>query len=199
MARCARLRIAIFSWRNWIVIWALVTSGAAGSAQSFDFSAAELISKFDLQLKADGGDVTKECKKTGRDTKCTFVDAGFQKSVAALKKLDLANGRFDLKASLLVSEEKGKVFLIIVTGNRGDPMNLFHFIGQFGSLLMAINPKLSTDEYTKEVSTLGLMRGDAAPDIGEPKTDILDFAEIQCNNQHTKKSSSIGCVLRPRF
>lgn len=147
-------------------------------AQTFQFNAAELIKNFDAKLRRDGGDVTSKCQKYGKDTECTFSDIGFKKSVAAMKSLDIANGHFFLKERLLITEVEGKVSTIIIGGDRGDPMNLFHFIGQFADLLMTLDPNATSESASDDVRKLGLMRGDSDPTIGEPQI-IRDISSKQ--------------------
>jgi hypothetical protein len=160
-------------------------------AQTFDFTSAQLLDKFNKQLQSDKGDVTNGCKKKGTDTICLFSDLNFKNSVREFKKLNLANGKFNLNERLLISEEKGKVSMFLLEGDRGDPMNLFHFAGQLGSLLKTINPSMSDDNIAKEALSLGVMRGDDDPTTGDPKIDILDFAEIRCNNQKSHISTKV--------
>jgi hypothetical protein len=170
----------------------------AATAQTFDFTHAQFIDKFNAQLIRDGGDTTKTCKNNGHDTTCVFNDSRFQKSVAEFKKLNLANGGFTLKEKLIVSEANGKVSLIIIEGDRDEPMNLFHFVGQLGSALYTLSPSLTADEMTKEILSLGVMRGDDDPSIGQAKMDILDSVAIKCNNQKSNVTTKIGCALVPR-
>jgi hypothetical protein len=183
---------------NIILIVAAHACIGTANAQTFDFTVAKLIDNFNNQLKLDGGDTIKTCKKSALDTICIFNDTSFQKSVTGFKKLNLANGTFSLKEKLLISEINGKVSMFLVEGDRGDPMSLFHFAGQLGSMLSALNPSLTTDDVTKEVLSLGVMRGDDDPSIGQPKIDILEFAEIRCNNQQSRVDTIIGCAFLPR-
>jgi hypothetical protein len=175
-----------------------VGSSHAAAAQTFDFTHAQFIDKLNAQLRQDGGDTTKTCKNNGRDTTCIFNDAHFQQSVVEFKKLNLANGGFTLKEKLIVSETNGKVSLIIIEGDRAEPINLFHFVGQLGSSLSTLNPSLSTDDMTKEMLSLGVMRGDDDTSIGHPKMDILDSVQVTCNNQKSSVTTKIGCALVPR-
>jgi hypothetical protein len=169
------------------------------SGQTFQFSAKELVERLDKQLVADNGDTTKQCRKSSQDTICSFNDVGFQKSVVRLKKLNLANGTFFLKESIIIREDGGKVSTILLTGDRGDPPNLFHFSGLLGSLIKTLGPSLSTDDIVKEALALGIMRGDDDPTIGQPKHDIQDFAEIVCNSHNSRESTKVGCAFFPRF
>jgi hypothetical protein len=175
-----------------------VGSSQAAAAQTFDFTHTQFIDKFNAQLRRDGGDTTKTCKNIGRDTTCIFNDSRFQQSVAEFKKLNLANGGFTLKEKLIISETNGKVSLIIIEGDRAEPINLFHFVGQLGSSLSTLNPSLIADGMTKEILSLGVMRGDDDPNIGQSKMDILDSVEVKCNNQRSGVTTKIGCALVPR-
>lgn len=184
---------------NIILIIAAHAYIGAANAQTFDFTVTKLIDNFNNQLKLDGDDdTTKTCKKSALDTICIFNDTGFKKSVSGFKKLNLANGTFSLKEKLFISELNGKVSMFIIEGDRGDPMNLFHFVGQLGSMLLTLNPSLTKDDVAKEVLSLGVMRGDDDPSTGQPETDILDFAEIRCTNQQSRVNTKIGCAFLPR-
>jgi hypothetical protein len=103
-----------------------------------------------------------------------------------------------LNERLLISEEKEKASMFLLEGDRGDPMNLFHFAGQLGSLLKTLNPSMSDNDIAKEALSLGVMRGDDDPSTGDPKIDILNFAEIRCNNQKSHVSTKIWCGFFPR-
>lgn len=116
-----------------------------------------------------------------------------------MKKLNLVNWPFSLHLILIMPEIDGKVSLILLEGDRVDPINLLYFAGELSSLIKTLDPSMTDDDITKESLSLGVMRGCADPTIGEPKNDILSFAAIECNNQKFSVSSKIGCAFSPRF
>ena len=91
---------------------------------------------------------------------------------ARIKKLNLINGAFDLKDALSITETDGKVSMIAIFGDRGDPVNIFHFIGLLGGVIKTLNPSLDGPDLTKEIFALGVMRGDSDPSIGKVKMNI---------------------------
>jgi hypothetical protein len=175
-----------------------VGSSYAASTPTFDFTSTQFIEKINNQLRKDGADVTKTCHNDGDETACIFSDVHFQQSVVGMKKLNLINGAFALKDALSITETDGKVSMIAIFGDRGDPVNIFHFVGLLGSSLAALNPSLTAEEITKETFALGVMRGDSDPTIGQPKMNIFDHAVVKCNNQNSDITTKIGCLFLPR-
>jgi hypothetical protein len=182
-----------------IAVTMIVAFSSWAHAETFGFTASEFQSRLDKALLADGGDTTKSCKKSQTDFTCQFNDVNFQKSVSAFKGLNLANGHFSLKEKMTISTENGKVSTIIIGGDRGDPINTFHTIGQIGGVFKALNPKISDDNVQRLFKELGLLRGDSDETIGSVKEAIEDFAEIRCNNQRSDKSTAFGCAFLPRY
>ena len=174
----------------------LVSSPAA--AQSFPFTADEFLKRFNADLATDGIDTTRSCRQSRSDVECTFNDARFQDGLKAMKKLNLANGQFSQKKTLLITLEDKKVAEIILSGDRSDPINLFHFIASVRSVIKAIDPSVSEDAIKTTVDGLGLMRGDSNKTIGNPVNQIEDYGAIKCNNQHSRVSTTVGCVFVPR-
>ncbi|MBI1868971.1 MAG: hypothetical protein HYS06_11885 [Methylocystis sp.] len=169
-------------------------------AQSFDITKAQFVEKYNVALRVDGGEQIKKCRKVKDSIACEFTDVSFQKSVSGFKALNLANGRFDMATKLLLSEKNGKVSQIILSGDRKDPMNLFHFVGHLGSMMHALGQEANkNNDLSKELLELGLTRGDDDPTIGNPKTLIEAYAAIRCNNQVSSVTTTIGCVLEPRY
>jgi hypothetical protein len=79
-------------------------------------------------------------------------------------------------------------------------MNLFHFVGQLGSLFITLNSELTQDEVTSLLKDkLGIMRGDDDPTIGKPMLWITKTFAATCNNQLSSVSTKIGCVFEPRY
>ena len=123
-----------------IVLLAVAFLPGLARSQTFDFSAAEFQARLNKVLVDDHGDTIRACKKDGADYRCTFNDAGFQKSVSAFKELNLANGRFALNELMFFTIEGGKVSRITYGGDRRDPMNQMHTVGQIGGVIEALKP-----------------------------------------------------------
>ncbi|MDX2205830.1 MAG: hypothetical protein NW223_23975 [Hyphomicrobiaceae bacterium] len=172
---------------------------AVAWGQAFDFTPAQFQERFNRQLKADEGDLLRACRPEKAAIACTFEDAKFQRSVQAFKELNLVNGRFELKSRVLIEQAGGKVATIAITGDRSSPMGLFHFAGQMGSLMRSFDPALTSQQAAAKVSELGVMRGDADRTIGTPKLAIENYAAIECTSWPSSRSTSVGCVFRPRY
>jgi|GEM_PF-2669220 hypothetical protein len=171
------------------------------TAQTFDFTLEQFRQKYNNQLKSDNGDLIKTCtKKANDEISCNFDITNFRTSVQAFKQLDLANGQFELNENLLLSMDGGKVKKVIISGSRKDPMNLFHFVGQLGSLILTLNPEFTQDEVTSMIAKkLGIMRGDDDPTIGKPIVEITKKFAATCNNQLSTVSTRLGCIFEPRY
>lgn len=116
-----------------------------------------------------------------------------------MKKLDLVNGHFTLRLKLEIDTNDGKVARVTLIGDRGDPVNLFQFIGTVGDMIHAFNPNAQDkDADVKLLSNLGLMRGDDADDIGHVRTPIQPYAEIDCLYQPSGVSTETRCTFIPR-
>lgn len=116
-----------------------------------------------------------------------------------MKKMDLVNGHFTLRLKLQVDIDDGKVARVTLVGDRGDPRNLFQFIGTVGDVIHAFNPNAQDkDADVKLLSDLGLMRGDDADDIGRVRISIQRYAEIDCLYQPSRVSTETRCTLIPR-
>ncbi len=169
-------------------------------AQTFNFTPEQFRQRYNDQLKSDNGDLIKGCAKAANDVSCNFNNTNFQKSVQGFKQLDLINGQFELKENLLLSTDGQKVKTVIISGSRQDPMNLFHFVGQLGSLILTLNPELTQDEVVSMIAKkLGIMRGDDDPTIGHPIVEITKRFAATCNNQLSSVSTKVGCVFEPRY
>jgi hypothetical protein len=143
---------------------------------------------------------TNICVKVKNSYTCNFHDAGFQSTVANFKKLDLMNGRFKLKLRLDVDMVGGKISLITLSGDRGDPVNLFQFIGTVENVMQIFDPAVGKGEgeSKKIADDLGLMRGDSADDIGKPRVAIEPYAEIDCLYQDSNATTHVECRFLPR-
>jgi hypothetical protein len=190
------------------VMGLLVLSTAARSeTPTFSFTPDEFHKALDSRIREDTTDKTrpdwstvKACRKTGSNYVCTFNDAGFQSMVAEFKKMDLANGRFNLKLRLTMETANGKVSRIILEGDRGDPMNLMQWAGTVVNAMQTFDPDTGKGDgqmlaISKE---LGLMRGDVADDIGEPTTTIKPYAVIGCLSAPSQVSTRVTCQFIPR-
>ena len=143
---------------------------------------------------------TNVCRNANGSYTCNFHDAGFQSTVTNFKKLDLMNGRFTLKLKLDVETVGGKVSLITLSGDRGDPVNLLQFIGTVENVMQTFDPKAGQPEgeSKKIADDLGLMRGDNADDIGKLRTAIEPYAEIDCLYQNSNVTTHVECRFVPR-
>jgi hypothetical protein len=195
--------LSIYSWAWRVAATAtlivVITFGDQAVAQTFEFSTNEFTTRYDTQLKSDGGDTIKTCKGGKERETCTFRDDGFQKSVKAFKEMGMANGNFPLKERMTIEASNGKVAAIELVGDRSTPMGLFHFVGQVGSAIKTLKPGLSDKKVQVILTELGFMRGDDDRTIGEPTTAIEEFAAIRCLSQNSRISLAVTCVIVPRY
>jgi hypothetical protein len=182
-----------------IALAALVIPALAARAQTFDFTAQQLRERFNEAAVKDNADTIKVCRSSANAVLCIMDDARFQEQVKLFKKLDLANGNFELNEKLMMTIDKGKVQTMTLAGDRETPMGLFHLIATLGNLFVALKPGMNNGEVKVLTDKLGLMRGDDDPTIGQKRMEITPFAEISCNNNHSSKTLAIGCVFIPRF
>lgn len=174
-------------------------SGVA-AAQSFDLSGQQLQMKFNALSLKQNGDTIRKCIPLGDGlVGCVYNDAKFRVSVDAFKKMNLANGRFDLTETLGYKEEKGKVVRVSMTGTRADPMNLFHFWGDVGGMMSVLDSTLDDDTVKKDMLDLGMMGGDSDPYIGSPKTVFHTGFAAACTMENSKVSTDVQCVFDPRY
>jgi hypothetical protein len=157
-------------------------------ASTFHFTFEAFRKALDYKIRDDTLDksdpdfsTTNVCRKPADRYACNFHDSGFQSTVANFKKMDILNGRFTLKLSLAVDTADGEVSSIVLSGDRGDPVNLFQFIGTVENIMQTFDPKIGQEEgqSKKLVDDLGLMRGDSAADIGKPRTIIEPYASVR--------------------
>ncbi|WP_436197259.1 hypothetical protein [Paraburkholderia hospita] len=129
----------------------------------------------------------------------TLSDKQFQRGIAEMKKLDLANGRFQSKLGIrLFTDSKGNVTKIAVVGDRSDPVNLVRFIGSVGLVNSMLNPGLDEKTNTDFLATLGLMRGDDDPTIGQPVSSFNRGGAYRCVSMPSDQMTGVGCVVEPR-
>lgn len=176
-------------------------------AETFDFTFEQFRAALDQKIRDDIADksrpdfsTTRTCKKIKTTYTCTFNDAGFQSAVAILKKLDLMNGRFTLRLGLTVETEGGRVSAIKLIGSRADPVNLLQWNGTVLNVVQTFDPKATEREGSSLAlsNELGLMRGDAAPNIGEPVVTIKPYALIRCLSVPSEVTMGVGCIFEPR-
>lgn len=172
--------------------------GALAQTATFDMTPDAFKERLNRALRADGGDPIRSCQTARNVQTCTFGDRAFQQSVAAMKEMNLLNGRFDLRTRLLIETSGGKVAGIRLTGSREEMANMMAFVSLFINALMTMDPRITADDTKREADTFGLMRGDAAPDIGRERVDIRPYAAITCLNQPSRISMRVQCDLAPR-
>jgi hypothetical protein len=182
----------------------LPASGRADEP-TFDLSLDQLRAKLDAAIRDDTGDKSKpdfstirSCRVGKTQAVCSFHDAGYQSSIAEFKRLNLVNGHFDLKMRLVVGLSNGKVSSVELDGDRGDPANLFEFNGSVIDLMRVWDPDAGRADPMKVADTLGTMRGNDAQDIGKKRTDIEDYAEIDCLTVPSDESTKVACLFTPR-
>lgn len=155
--------------------------------------------RYDELAKADGGDTIKRVSKAKDGLAVTLNDEQFQRAIAEMKKLDLANGRFQSKIAMRLSTDStGKVTKIAVVGDRSDPVNLMRFIGAVGIVDSILNPTQDEKANTDFLATLGLMRGDDDPSIGQPVSSFNRGGAFQCVSMPSAQTTGVGCLIEPR-
>lgn len=172
----------------------------SATAQTFKMTGHDLRKQFDEMALRQGGDSIKKCLPTAAQvTMCIFNTDQFEKSVNYFKKMNLANGSFQLNEVLSYKEDKGKIARVVLSGERSDPMNLFHFWGDVGSILQILDPGVNDDMAKKHMLELGMEVGDSDPHIGDPKSVIEENVAAECTAENSKISTDVRCVFDPRF
>lgn len=181
------------------VVMIAITAGVAlGQTATFEMTPAVYKERLNKALQSDGGDPIRSCQ-TNRNTQiCVFGDRAFQRSVAAMKEVNLLNGRFDLRTRLLIETSGSRVSGIRLTGSREEMANMMAFVSLFMNALMVLDPSITADDTRREVETFGLMRGDAAPDIGRERVEIRSYGAITCNSVPSQISTQVRCDMVPR-
>lgn len=87
---------------------------------------------------------------------------------------------------------------IAVAGDRSDPVNLIRFNGAVGIVNSMLNPDLDEKANTDFLATLGLMRGDDDPSIGQPVSSFNRGGAFQCVSMPSDQTTGVGCVVEPR-
>ena len=188
-------------------VFVLIGMCGMAHADPFELTFDQFRKALDQRIQDDttdksGGSLstTKECEKSGNVYNCIFNDKGFQKSVAAFKKIDMINGAFTLKMLLSVEITDGKVSQIRLGGVKDDPANLFQYTATVTNVMQLFDPKIVDGEGNSLalMNELGIMRGDGDPTTGSPLDVIKPYAGIRCLNVRTKIASTAVCQWRPR-
>jgi hypothetical protein len=194
------------------ILFALSTTSAFADETSreqspWSMSVAQFRSSLDQAIRIDSKNgldgTTKHCKLDSRDkstTVCDFADENFQYSMKAMKQYNWVDGHFKQDLSVRLSADHGKLTKIALIGDRSDPMNLMEFFSTAIDILQVFDKDIvaKDDDFRRVRDKLGLLRGDDAPDIGEPRTMIEDWGVIHCLASPSEESTKVMCVVRPR-
>ncbi|WP_156441310.1 MULTISPECIES: hypothetical protein [unclassified Burkholderia] len=138
-------------------------------------------------------------RKTKDGIEVTLNDERFQHGIAELKKLDLANGRFESRLGILLSVgSAGTITKIGVVGDRSDPVNLMHFVGVMGVVNDMLNPGQDEKANTDFLASLNLMRGDDDVSIGKSVSSFNRGGAFACISMPSEQTTGVGCVVTPR-
>lgn len=145
-------------------------------------------------------DTISSCRNVKNIYTCSFHDKGFQSIVSNFKKMDLMNGRFELKLKLVVETTDGKVSKITLSGNRSDPVNLLQYYGTVVNIMQISDPQVvqGEGESKKLAEELGVMEGDDAQNIGKLHMTLKPYAQIDCLSQKSRVSMAVSCQFTPR-
>ncbi len=155
--------------------------------------------QYDELATADGDDTIRRMSKTKDGIAVTLNDERFQRGIAELKKLDLANGHFESHLGIhLYVDGAGKVIRIGLTGDRSDPVNLMRFVGAVGIVNNMLNPGLDEKANTDFLASLSLMRGDADASVGQPVSAFNHGGAFACISMPSEQTTGVGCVVMPR-
>lgn len=155
--------------------------------------------KFDALALADGSDTIKQMRKAKNGIVVLLHDERFQHGIKELKKLNLANGKFNYEVSLLLQVNgEGKLSQIDVYGSRSDPVNLGRFIGAVGIVNDILNPGQADKENIEFLSSLKLMRGDDDTSAGKPISAFNRGGAFACLTMPSTVTMKIGCRVVPR-
>lgn len=155
--------------------------------------------RYDELAKASGDDTIRRMRKTKDGIEVTLNDERFQHGIAELKKLDLANGRFESRLGILLSVgSAGTITKIGVVGDRSDPVNLMHFVGVMGAVNDMLNPGQDEKANTDFLASLNLMRGDDDVSIGKSVSSFNRGGAFACISMPSEQTTGVGCVVTPR-
>ena len=187
--------MAVFGW---------VAAMACGHAhaQVFDMSFDQFRATLDQRITVDtldqstpGLSTIKQCAGKSDVYTCTFNDRGFQRSVVELKKLGVVSGRITLRLTLTVDTARGTVTRIRLSGDRGDPANLFQFVGTSMNVMQTFEPHIVDGDGTTLAlaKELGIMRGDDAAGISSPVVTSRPYATIRCSAAPSSITTAETC------
>ena len=181
----------------------IVFCAGRAQAQVFDMTVDQFKSTLNDRLMKDANDsdtgsksLLTKCSKGGPMTECHFGDGAFKKSVAAMKEMNLANGKFTQQASLVIEPAGGKVKSVTLMGSKADPSNLFGFLGRAVDVIEVWDPDaVKSDADFKRVTTdldlMGIVDSD-----NNPKVEILNHVAVSCN--HDSDTNLMACKYEPR-
>ncbi len=176
-----------------------VNTGTSSVDAWADLNLDTFRTRYDELAKADGSDVIKRMSKTKDGIAVTLSDEQFQRGIAELKKLNLANGKFKSKLSLVLStNSSGNVTKIAIMGDRSDPINLMRFVGAVGLVNSMLNRDQDEKANTDFLATLGLMRGDDDPTIGQLVSSFNRGGAFQCLSMPSGQTTIVGCAVERR-
>lgn len=156
---------------------------------------------FNAHLQKDANeDRIVSIKKIKGSADLILGDYYFKIGVAEFKKMDIVNGRLDMRIKILATlNAQGLVETITIRSTRADPLNLFRGMGVITNFYEILNPQASSKESAAFIASLGLMRGDDDPTTGQPIGQLSKGAAFTCNTQQSAISTIFGCVLSPRY
>lgn len=187
---------------RWIALLLIAAAfGArADDDPSYAFTPAQLIDMYNARLPKDGNDdKILRVQKVGSRTRLILDDTYFKIGVETLKKMDIANGKYQMRIKIETNvDAKGMVQVIGISSYRGDPINMMRGIGVIWAMYEALNPQASDKDADQFIDSLHLLRGDTDPTINTPVTQLSKGGMFTCNNQDSGTSLVFGCVIVPR-
>ena len=164
-----------------------------------DFEPETFRKQYDELAMAGGDDTIRRMSKTKDGIEVTLNDERFQRGIAELKKLDLANGHFESQIGIhLYVNSANKITRIGVVGDRSAPVNLMHFVGAVGMVNNILNPGSDKKANMDFLASLGLLRGDADASIGQPVSAFNHGGAFACISMPSEQTTSVACVVTPR-
>lgn len=191
-----------------VAVLLVILCGAASAAEpDFGMTPEEFQKALNDSILKDSSDEAAGkaslaiCRKSGQTKySCKLGDGDYKLSVGAMKHMNLINGKFTQKLKVDFDITDGKVSSVTLSGTRGDPPNLFLFLGQAIDIIQIWDRQetVKDTDFHKIVDDLGLMRGDDAEDIGKPRTVILDHVSVTCLAEPSTVTTDVVCHYEPR-
>ncbi len=184
-----------------------VGSSPPSSAPTFTMTFNEFRKSLDAKIREDTPDksgtdfsTTNHCRKVVDGYICDFHDSGFQSTVVNFKKLDVMNGSYSLKLTMVVDTSGDKVTSVTLNGDKSDIVNLMQFNSIVEEIMKTFDPAEGQQAGgpLKIADELGIMRGNDAPDIGDARSLIRPYAEITCISRDSHVSTEVECQFVPR-